>query len=518
MPTEQIDYTHKDGLALRDEMLRIARERVPAWSQAPNDVGVALVDAFAHLGDMVMYYMDRIANESYPSTAVEPRSMVHLLRLVGYELEPSKPASVDLQLLFADTARGPRTIPTGAEFHSTRESAGRVVRFRYLGPDLAIDLGTDTLLPPEVMTVEIGTRTFRRWGLPASLGRPGVTTGLPVVQIDALVDREVIGSSDASPTQRFRLARTPVLDGSIRIYVREGDLDVQWLRVPTLLYSEPTDRHYMVRRDEHERVWIEFGDGTYGMIPPRAIDNLRASYYVGGGAQGNLPADTIVALGDRTATISDLRRSGHEAHASGGSEREGLGIAATRAADQFRAQNRAVTARDYEAEAIRYGAAKAKANSRAWNRVDMYVAPAGGGLPSATFKEGLRHHLDGRRVLTTVVDVRDPIYVELEIEGELVIEPTFFRDQVEQAASNAVAALFAFERVEFGATLFISKIYEAVEAVEGVRGLNVDLLRPRDVPGVPDLPSGGRIELRPFELPVTRGIVWTRITGGQTSV
>jgi hypothetical protein len=518
VPSDQIDYTHRDGPALREEMLRIARERVPAWSQSPNDVGVALVDAFAHLGDLVLYYMDRIANESYPSTAVEPRSMVQLLRLVGYELEPSKPASVDLQLLFADDARGLRTIPTGAEFRSTRESAGRVVRFRYMGPDLEIDLGTDASLRPEVTEITIGARRFRRWGAPPSLGRARITAGLPVVQIDALVEREVIGSSDASPAQRFSLAQTPVLDDSIRVYVREGELDVEWQRVPTLLYSEPGDRHYMVRRDEAQRVFIELGNATYGMVPPRGVDNLRASYHVGGGSHGNLPADTIVALGERTSTIADLRRTGHEAHASGGTDREALDVAATRAADQFRAQNRAVTARDYEAEAIRFGAAKAKAHSRAWNRVEMYVAPAGGGLPSATFKESLRHHLDSRRVLTTVVDVRDPIYVELEIAGQLIIEPTFFRDQVRQAASDAVADLFAFERAQFGSTLFISKIYEAVEAVPGVRGLTVELLRPRDRAGVPDLPEGGRIAFSPFEIPVTGGMDWRKVTGGQGGV
>jgi hypothetical protein len=399
----QIDYTHKDGLALREEMLRIARERVPAWSQAPSDVGVALVDAFAYLADLVLYYQDRIANESYPSTAVEPRSVVNLLRLIGYELETSKPASVDLQLLFDERARGLRTIPTGAEFVTTRESAGRVVRFRYLGPDLEIDLGSDTVSPPEISPVTIGRHTFRRWGAPPSLRRPGVTAGLPVVQVDSEIGREVIGSSDGSSAQRWSLAQLPVLDDSIRVYVREGELDVEWQRVDTLLYSEPGDRHYMLRRDETERVFVEFGNGTYGLVPPRGVDNLLASYRVGGGTKGNLPANTIVALGDNTGAIADLRRSGHEAHASGGTDREALDVAAARAANLFRAQHRVVTARDYEAEAIRFGAAKAKATSLAWNRVDVYVAPAGGGSPSATFKESLREHLDALRVMCRVL-------------------------------------------------------------------------------------------------------------------
>ena len=517
MPSDQVDYTFKDGPALRAEMLRIARERVPAWSQSPNDIGVALVDAFAYVADLLLYYQDRIANESYPSTAVEARSMVHLLRLVGYELEPSKPASVDLQLWFDERERGIKTVPHGAEFLTTRETAGQVVRFRYLGPELDIDLGTDAVVPPEVSVVTVGARSFRRWGAPASLGRRDVTVGLPVVQTDAVIDRELIGSSDGSEAQRFALSQAPVHEGSVRAYVREGELDVEWEQVETLLYSEPGDRHYMVRRDETERAFIEFGNGTYGMVPVRGFDNLRASYRVGGGSKGNVPTDTIVALGEHTSAIGNLRRTGHEEHASGGTDREPLEVAAARAANLFRAQKRVVTARDYEAEAIRFGAAKAKAHARAWNRVDLYVAPAGGGLPSATFKESLRAHLEPRRVLTTVLDVVDPIYVDIELEGRLTIEPTYFRDQVTQAATDAVERLFAFENAQFGSTLFISKIYEAVEAVEGVRGVHVETFRRRDRPTEPELPGGGTLALEPLEIPITTGITWD-VVGGQTGV
>ena len=88
----QIDYTKKDYPSLRDELLALARERLPEWTDhSPNDLGVVLVELFSHLGDIFLYYQDRIANESYLDTAVERLSVINLLRLIGYELRPPQP-------------------------------------------------------------------------------------------------------------------------------------------------------------------------------------------------------------------------------------------------------------------------------------------------------------------------------------------------------------------------------------------------------------------------------------------
>src|SRR5574340_111176 len=96
-----IDYTNKDYASLRRAMLELGRYRLPEWTdQSPSDLGVLLVDLFAYMGDIILYYQDRIANESFPRTAVERRSVVNLMRLIGYELTPPTPASVEVTLVF----------------------------------------------------------------------------------------------------------------------------------------------------------------------------------------------------------------------------------------------------------------------------------------------------------------------------------------------------------------------------------------------------------------------------------
>src|SRR6478736_6189568 len=149
--TPVIDYTDKDFASLRDAMLRLARQRLPEWTdQSPADLGMLLVDLFAYCGDILAYYQDRIASELFPGTATERASVVDLLRLIGYELQPITPAAADLQLTFDPPADGqPLTvvIENGSRFISRSPSAPTPVEFTYLGPSLTLNLASDEVRP-----------------------------------------------------------------------------------------------------------------------------------------------------------------------------------------------------------------------------------------------------------------------------------------------------------------------------------------------------------------------------------
>ena len=61
-----------------------------------RDASIALLDAWAMVGDVLTFYQERIANEAYLRTATERRSVLELARLVGYRLKPGLSASVYL--------------------------------------------------------------------------------------------------------------------------------------------------------------------------------------------------------------------------------------------------------------------------------------------------------------------------------------------------------------------------------------------------------------------------------------
>ena len=58
-----------------------------------DDFSIALLDATSTMADVLTFYQERIANESYLRTATERRSLLELARLIGYELRPGVAAS-----------------------------------------------------------------------------------------------------------------------------------------------------------------------------------------------------------------------------------------------------------------------------------------------------------------------------------------------------------------------------------------------------------------------------------------
>jgi len=70
-----------------------------------DDPAIALLDAWAAALDVLTFYQERVANEGYLATAVEPRSVRELARAIGYELGPG--VAADTQLAFElETAPG----------------------------------------------------------------------------------------------------------------------------------------------------------------------------------------------------------------------------------------------------------------------------------------------------------------------------------------------------------------------------------------------------------------------------
>jgi hypothetical protein len=478
-PLPLVDHTVRDYRSLRAALLRLAETEMPEWTdRSPGDFGVLLLELFAYVGDVLLHYQDRIAEEAFPDTAVERRSVVDLLRLVGYELAPAHPARADLTLQLRRSPGGRAVVPHGATF-SGKAADGSTVRFAYPGEDLTIDL-----TPPPDAPVDAPSDAL-------------VTLRLPVEQTDRDVAREVLGSSDGSAWQRFRLPDPGVVESSVLVRVGEGAAEPRWLVRPSLADSSPGDRHVTLHRAADGLVAVEFGDGRTGRIPPRGTGNILAAYRTGGGTRGNVAAGAIdtaeTALGDALVAVRN------ETPAAGGTEPEDLATARMRAAGLFRANDRAVTAADVEHLALRFGLGRVATVPTAWNRLTVYVAPVGGGPPPDTLLDDLRRYLDDRRMLSCPIDVAPATDVTVAVDADWGAEPGADVERAERRVEDAVRALLAPDAVAFGRPLYLSKVYEAVESVPEVRFVDVTLFR-RD-PRPDTDPTPPVLRFRPDELP-----------------
>ena len=73
----------------------------------PDDFTIALLDGWATVADVLTFYNERLANESYLRTALDRTSLQELGKLIGYQLEPG--AAAETYLAFAMEA--PPDIP-----------------------------------------------------------------------------------------------------------------------------------------------------------------------------------------------------------------------------------------------------------------------------------------------------------------------------------------------------------------------------------------------------------------------
>jgi hypothetical protein len=511
-----IDYTDKDYLSLRRALLQFAQYRLPEWNdRSAADFGVLMVDLFAYVGDVVLYYQDRIADQSFLETATERRSVVNLLRLIGYELPPPVAASAELDLVFAPGIAAV-TIPSGLRFRTV--GLPNVQMFEYVDADLTLNLASD-----QIETLPDGRLRYR--GLPV---RQGTTVPL-----------QVIGTSTGEPNQSFALEPGPVDAGTLRVEVNEGAGWIRWDRRDSLLYdigldgrirlSLPDARHYYVRFDENASARVYFGDGRFGRRPPRGPNNVRASFRAGGGAAGNVPARTIRQV---VGAVENLVEMTNPEPAAGGQDAESITDAARFGPLAFRSRGRAVTESDYQAMAhLAGGVAKARARARSWNVVDLYVAPAGESCRPVpeTLRRRLLAFFEDRRMAGTFVRVLDPVCVPIDISVEVAYDERFRADAVRQQVEEAVRGQLAFERVDFGQAVYLSAVHNAIEDVPGVRLVTLTRFKRRDsdddeiarvlaahnLPPLEQLPAlvrdalrreieaDGRIELAFFEIAVT---------------
>lgn len=103
-------------------------------TRATDDPSIALLDAWATVGDVLSFYQERIANEGYLRTATERYSVSQLARLVGYRLRPGVAASVYLAFNVADGFVG--DLPQGTRAQSSPD-AGQLPQFFEIDEKLA---------------------------------------------------------------------------------------------------------------------------------------------------------------------------------------------------------------------------------------------------------------------------------------------------------------------------------------------------------------------------------------------
>jgi hypothetical protein len=338
----QIDYVSRDYTAILADLTAIAKQFNPTWAVSdPTDIGVALLETFAYLGDIMSFYTDRMASEGFLGTASQRASVLQIASMLGYTPTPSSAATVALSLT-NNNPSGTLTIPAGTQIASTTLVNGQSTQVVFeLDNDVSVGFGA---------TVN-------------TTATQGVTT-----------TDEDLGTSDGTPSQVFKIAQAGVVINSSgsNIIVKVGG--IQYTYSSSLVDNNPYDSVFSTTMDADGYTYIVFGDGVGGRIPP-ATYSITVTYRVGVGSAGNIAANSLAKntlTGSYNVTVAQL------SVATGGADQESTDSIRINAPRALRTLRRAVSLKDYAYLALQVsGVSKSSADAAVWSTVNLYIAPFG---------------------------------------------------------------------------------------------------------------------------------------------
>jgi hypothetical protein len=308
---------------------------------------------------------------------------------------------------------------------------------------------------------------------------------------------EVLGSGDGSqPNQRFRLRQGPLtfvsaptasgMETTLAVQVS----GVTWHQVPFFQGLDRGKRAYVVRQDARGNTSVVFGDGKRGARLPSNHEQITATYRIGIGPEGNVPAGSLNQL--QTAP-QGIERVINPLPATGGVGPEKTARARQNAPLTVRAMGRIVSLADYE-DFVRVFAGIGKAQARllhTGHRNVLHITIADGeGQPipvTSDLYRKLVQAIDENRGTPQPqvrVDSYEPVYFNLR--ARLLIDPDHRerRAAIEADVRREIGQAFAFSEREFGQDVSDSELIRLMQDTAGVVAVElVDLYRSTEEAG-----------------------------------
>jgi hypothetical protein len=451
------------------------------WGDAPcclpaGSTSVELVEnltAVLRVGDYLLFE-ELLGPDTGDPTLADPAHR-QVVRLTGVERLRDELRSLDLTQVRWDSADGlafPLCV-TGAGPGGTRIDGVSVARGNLLLADHGEPVGerpAETIAVTEYRAdpVASGTRAPR-----FALDRGPLAFHLPRPEPgQAVADLRRAGPDEAEPQV-------------VKVEVSGTSPSDDWSPFPTLIGRDRFDHVFAVEVDDDGLAHLRFGDDVFGARPP-ADARYRVEYRVGVGPQGDVGIDALAHLvDDGRGLADDVVRVRNPLPSWGSAEPESIERVRRMAPAAFRArQHRAVTEADYAEVTARHPRVRsARARFRwtgSWHTVFVSIDPEGRLDPDPALLADVRRHVEQFTLAGYDVEVVRPHYVPLDIGLEICAAGDHFRPPVEQAVRRALGtgllsggrrAFFHPDELTFGQPLYLSRLYAAVAAVDGVESV-----------------------------------------------
>lgn len=406
-----------------------------------GNILIIILSLFAAIAEVLHYYVDNMARETFLSTARRYDSVVKHGALVDYHARAAIAATVDVILSRSITgnAIGAKlTIPQGTLFTDSSGNSWLSAR--------------DVIWYSNVTTCKVPIIQHERYTASA-LNNMVIPTG----------DRVILN-----------LGTLP--NGK---YYEQGSMSLQiggetWVLVDTFAKSKPTDKHFMVSVDESLSPYIMFGDGTFGKKPAAGAKITNVVFYLTNGTQGNVKSNTITSVPSViSSSITDATVS-NAYDAGGGSNYENFTMLKEHIPLSVKTLGVAITKEDFESLAMLVdGVNKAKADYECGRKLTIYISPDGGAVASSELINRVYNLLSQRAPMTTWLKVKSAGKVQIILEMGVTGKKSYKTAEIQTQILTALYNAYSPEQAQIGGSVRVSDIYALIDNLSTVDYLHL---------------------------------------------
>lgn len=406
-----------------------------------GNILIIILSLFAAIAEVLHYYVDNMARETFLSTARRYDSLVKHGALVDYHARAAIAATVDVILsrsITGNSIGAKLTIPHGTLFTDSSGNSWLSAR--------------DVIWYSNVTTCKVPIIQHERYTASA-LNNMVIPTG----------DRVILN-----------LGTLP--NGK---YYEQGSMSLQiggetWVLVDTFAKSKPTDKHFMVSVDEALNPYIMFGDGTFGKKPAAGAKITNVVFYLTNGTQGNVKSNTITSVPSViSSSITDATVS-NAYDAGGGSNYENFTMLKEHIPLSVKTLGVAITKEDFESLAMLVdGVNKAKADYECGRKLTIYISPDGGAVASSELINRVYNLLSQRAPMTTWLKVKSAGKVQIILEMDVTGKKSYKTAEIQTQILTALYNAYSPEQAQIGGSVRVSDIYALIDNLSTVDYLHL---------------------------------------------
>lgn len=406
-----------------------------------GNILIIILSLFAAIAEVLHYYVDNMARETFLSTARRYDSVVKHGALVDYHARAAIAATVDVILsrsITGNSIGAKLTIPHGTLFTDSSGNSWLSAR--------------DVIWYSNVTTCKVPIIQHERYTASA-LNNMVIPTG----------DRVILN-----------LGTLP--NGK---YYEQGSMSLQiggetWVLVDTFAKSKPTDKHFMVSVDEALNPYIMFGDGTFGKKPAAGAKITNVVFYLTNGTQGNVKSNTITSVPSViSSSITDATVS-NAYDAGGGSNYENFTMLKEHIPLSVKTLGVAITKEDFESLAMLVdGVNKAKADYECGRKLTIYISPDGGAVASSELINRVYNLLSQRAPMTTWLKVKSAGKVQIILEMDVTGKKSYKTAEIQTQILTSLYNAYSPEQAQIGGSVRVSDIYALIDNLSTVDYLHL---------------------------------------------